>query len=41
MHAPRAFRPIYNNTIIYKPNDKKILLGLTRAITTEMILFQI
>ena len=39
MRAPRDFRPNYNNTIIYKPN-KKILLGLTRTITTKMTLFQ-
>ena len=40
MCAPRNFRLNYNKTIIYKPNDKKILLGLIRTIITEMTLFQ-
>ena len=41
MRAPRDFRPNYDNTIIYKPNDNKNkLLGLTRTITAEITLFQ-
>ena len=41
MRAPRDFRPNYNNTIIYKPNDNtNKLLDLTRTITVKMTFFQ-